>query len=76
MAPCGSELGSVDLAFTDAAFVLAASLTIIPIGCSGFPPKTIENEVVFDLLGAVFDRLGAVFDRLGAVSDRKRRRLD
>ena len=33
-----------------------ASLTIIPIGCSGFPPKTIENDVVFDRLGAVFNR--------------------
>ena len=33
----------------------------------GGPAGTIEND-------AVFDRLGAVFDRLGAVFDRKRRR--
>ena len=36
----------------------------------------IENDVVFDRLGAAFDRLGAVFDRKQRRKDRKQRRND
>ena len=41
---------------------MITSLTIIQIGPSGVPPKTIKNSAVFDCLGVVFDCLGAVFD--------------